>query len=51
MFTDTLNKVTQGMAAHSTSKPAGVILPYVSYEHLKSNHIASSYEVKIFKYK
>jgi len=30
MFTDTLNKVTQGMAAHTAPKPAGVILPYVS---------------------
>ena len=33
MFTDTLNKVTQGMTSHTTTKPTGVVgLPSVSNE-------------------
>ena len=34
MFTDTLNKVTQGMTSHTTTKPTGVVgLPSVSIEN------------------
>ncbi|VDI01744.1 neurofibromin 1 [Mytilus galloprovincialis] len=32
MFTDTLNKVTQGMAAHTAPKSVGVFLPYLSFQ-------------------